>query len=70
MKMKNPHYNPPGNSPKALDLYITAIKSSIQQLFKSKKGVKDNLSEDERISLDNLRNREDIVIQQADKGGK
>ena len=68
MKMKNPYYNPPGNSPKALDLYITAIKSSIQQLFKSKKGVKDNLSEDERISLDNLRNREDIVIQQADKG--
>ena len=69
-KMKNPYYNPPGNSPKALDLYITAIKSSIQQLFKNKKAVKDNLTEGERIALENLRNREDIVIQQADKGGK
>ena len=51
-------------------LQSTAIKSSIQQLFKNKKAVKDNLTEGERIALENLRNREDIVIQQADKGGK
>ena len=53
-KMKNPYYNPPGNSPKSLDLYITAIKSSIQKLFTSKKVVKDNLTDGERIALDDL----------------
>ena len=59
--MKNPYYNPPGNSPKAFGLYVTAIESSIQQLF-NKKAMKDNLAERERTALKNLWNREDIVI--------
>ena len=39
-------------------------------LWKRKTSVNNNLTEEERLALDALQKREDIVIYQADKGGK
>ena len=68
--IKNPYWNPSKSPPNPLMLYIAAVKESIKGLVNAKVRCKDNLSENERIALSNLKEREDIVIQQADKGGK
>ena len=69
-KIRNPYWNPKKNPPNALVLYIKAIKESICALLSKNTSFKDNLTQDQRIALSNLKQREDIVIQQADKGGK
>ena len=68
--LKNPYYNPSSSPSDTLAVYIAAVKNSITKLWKRKERVTDNLSEGERLALDDLQKREDIVIQQADKGGK
>ena len=69
-KIKNPYWNPSQQPPSALALYITAIKEGIKGIFSLETQLKDNLSQNERLALENLKQREDIIIQQADKGGK
>ena len=48
------------------------MKNSIIRLFKEagRNPIIDNLSPEERVALKTLKERETIVIQQADKGGK
>ena len=69
-QIKNPYYNPTSTPPKMLEVYISAVKNSIKKLWKSNKNVADNLTQEERLALGSLKQREDIIIQQADKGGK
>ena len=69
-QLKNPYYNPSSNPPNTLEVYIAAVKNSIKTPWKSSKKVTDNLSEEERLALNALKERGDIVFQQADKGGK
>ena len=65
------YWNPPNNASKSLEVYISAMKNSILRIFKEKKDVKDNLTQEERSALQNLKDQKDIIIQQADKtGGK
>lgn len=69
-RINNPYYNPSKTPPKAVDLYIAAIKNSIKKMFRKDIKVKDNLTEDQRKGLTSLKDRDDIVIQTADKGKK
>ena len=68
--LKNPYYNPSSSPPDNLAVYINAVKNSIIKLWNRKTPVVNNLTEEERLAFDALQKREDIVIQQADKGGK
>ena len=69
-KFKNPHYQPPKDRSENLELYVSAVKNTVSQLCKEPSFMSDNLSQDEKIALKSLQNRQDIVIHQADKGGK
>ena len=70
--LKNPYWNPPKITPKSLNVYISAVKNSIVRLIKKSEdtSIKKNLTEDERSALRNLKEQNDVIIQQADKGGK
>ena len=68
--LKNPYYNPSNSPPENLAVYINAVKNSIINLWNRKTPITNNLSEEERLALDALQKREDIIIKQADKGGK
>ena len=69
-QIRNPYYNPTNSPPKMLEVYIAAVKNSIKKLWKSNKSVTDNLTKEERLAIDSLKQRDDVVFQQADKGGK
>ena len=53
-----------------LNLYLASIKNFITELCKKPFIFKHNITEGEKIALNNLKSRDDIVIQRADKGGK
>ena len=69
-KLKNPFFNPPYSHSENLNLYLASIKNSITELCKKPFIFKHNITEDEQIALNNLKSRDNIVIQRADKGGK
>ena len=71
-KLKNPYWNPPKITPKSLNVYISALKNSITRLIKKADhtSIKNNLTEDERLALKSLKDQDEVIIQQADKGGK
>ena len=70
--LKNPYWNPPKITPKSLNVYISAVKNSITRLIKKADytSIRNNLTDDERIALRNLKEQNEMIIQQADKGGK
>ena len=51
-----------------METFIAAVSNDLEN-FEKKKLRKDNLSKSEPNALENLKNREDIVITKADKGG-
>ena len=68
---KNPFFDPPANySTPNLENYLAATKSDILRLSDTPSNYSTNMSTAERITLDSLRKRSDIVITSADKGGK
>ena len=68
---KNPYFNAPSNyTPPNLEKYIAATKSDITKLMSQPSRNSSNLSPSERVTLDSLKNRSDIIITSADKGGK
>lgn len=52
----------------ALKIYIDAVESDIEKLLTNQKVVPDNLTKEEKSALQRLENRDDIVIEKADKG--
>ena len=52
----------------AINAYMDAVKDEVKNWSK-KKPTRDNLTKSEREALNNLKNRTDIVIKPADKGG-
>ena len=68
---KNPFFDPPANyTTPNLENYLAATKSDILRLSDTPSNYSTNMSTAERITLDSLRKRSDIVITSADKGGK
>ncbi|XP_048729663.2 uncharacterized protein LOC125647009 [Ostrea edulis] len=57
----------PGKCP-TLETYIEAVESDIEKLLQNPTQTYDNLTRDERSSIQALKTREDIVIKKADKG--
>ena len=52
-----------------LETYIRTVRRTIRDdLAKGKNTTKDNLTKEERKALKDLRNRDDIIIKEADKG--
>ena len=53
----------------ALEAYIDAVEEDVERLLSNNQGrVKDNLSKEERQSIQSLKNNDSIVIKKADKG--
>ena len=69
-KVSNPYYNPPRNPSDALATYISAIKRDVLDLLKKPSRHPSNMTPQEREALKSLTKNNNIVIQEADKGGK
>ena len=69
LKPKTSHWTPPPGKFGSLDYYITKCRSEVNKLNFKQRPVKDNLIPEERSALTSLRQRADIVIKPADKGG-
>ena len=69
LKPKTSHWTPPPGKFGSLDYYITKCRSEVNKLNFKQRPVKDNLTPEERSALTSLRQRADIVIKPADKGG-
>ena len=70
-KYRNPYFCVSSNiTPPALEKYIASTKSDIRKLAKQPNKVSSNSSSSERMTLDSLKKRKDIIITKADKGGK
>ena len=70
VNIKNPSYQPPTDRSRNLELYLQAIKNSIVELCKEPTKHIHNLNVNEINALKSLQSRNDIIIHQADKGGK
>jgi len=69
LKPKTSHWTPPPGKFGSLDYYITKCRSEVNKLNFKQRLVKNNLTPEERAALISLRQRADIVIKTADKGG-
>ena len=69
LKPKSSHWTPPPGKFGSLDYYITKCRSEVNRLNFKQRPVTDNLTPEERAALISLRQRSDIVIKPADKGG-
>ena len=69
LKPKSSHWTPPPGKFGSLDYYITKCRSEVNRLNFKQRPVTDNLTPEERAALISLRQRPDIVIKPADKGG-
>ena len=68
---KNPYFSPQAKyTPANLEKYIASTKLDVLKLMNKPSQISSNLSSSERQTLKSLKNREDIVITKADKGGK
>ena len=67
-KLKKPnHFTPLAGRDRHLDAFIEGVTSEV--MLKAKKPKSSNLSDNQKIALDNLRKNHDITIKPADKGG-
>ena len=65
-------WTPPEGSFPALDLFIKKCRHDVSAVLKkeaAKPALSSNLSAEEKIALNKLRNNKDYVIKSADKGG-
>ena len=69
LKPKQSTWIPPSGQFSSLDHYIHRCRTEINRLDLSKQVTVGNLSKEERDALTSLRNRTDIVIKPANKGG-
>ena len=69
LKPKQSTWIPPSDQFSSLDHYIYRCRTEINRLDFSKQATARNLLKEERVALTSLRNRTDIVIKPADKGG-
>ena len=67
---RNRYFNPSMNSSPNLEKFISNVKSEITDLCAAPIRHKSNMSQLERAKLVSLKERKDIIIQRADKGGK
>ena len=70
MNVSNRFYNPPKDPSDVLATYISAVKKDVTEAMNKPNYIKPNMTIEEREALGSLKNRKEIVIQQADKGGK
>ncbi|XP_072050367.1 uncharacterized protein [Amphiura filiformis] len=63
---KKSSWQPKSRDP-TLECFIKAVNNEIET-FKETRDVRDNLSKHERLALESLQKREDIIIKEADKG--
>ena len=59
---------PPKNRVPALETYVQAVSSQVNNSSSLSHKPHDNLPRDERLALNSLRSRSDIIIKPADKG--
>ena len=69
LKPKTSNWTPPPGRFGSLDYYISKCRSEVNKLNFKRHLVTDNLTPGERAALISLRQRPDIVIKPADKGG-
>ena len=69
-KIPNPYYNPQKGPSDHLSTYISAVKKDVVELLNIPNRNPSNISQDEANALKSLSSRTEIVIQNADKGGK
>ena len=68
---KNPYFDPQAKfTPANLEKYLASTKMDILKLINNPSQTPSNLSSSERQTLKSLKNRNDIIITNADKGGK
>lgn len=63
------NWSPPDQRDRYLEMYISAVQKDIMRACSKVKPFRQNLSYEERKSLDSLSRRSDVVIKPADKGG-
>ena len=69
LKPKTSNWTPPPGRFGSLDYYISKCRSEVNKLNFKRHLVTDNLTPGERAAIISLRQRTDIVIKPADKGG-
>ena len=69
LKPKTSNWTPPPGRFGSLDYYISKCRGEVNKLNFKRHLVTDNLTPGERAALISLRQRPDIVIKPADKGG-
>lgn len=68
--VSNPYYNPSSGPSDALARYISAIKKDVTDLLSRPNQHGTNLTTQEREALNTLMKNEDLVIKEANKGGR
>ena len=69
-KVSNRFYNPSQDPSKVLATYISAMKKDVSDMMNKPNYENPNMTVEEREALKSLKEREDVIIQSADKGGK
>ncbi len=70
MSVSNRFYNPPQDPSDVLTTYISAVKKDVTETMNKPNYLKPNMTTEERDALGSLKNRKEIILQTADKGGK
>ena len=69
-KVSNRFYNPSQDPSKVLATYISAMKKDVSDMMNKPNYEKPHMTVEERAALKSLKDRKDVIIQSADKGGK
>ena len=69
-RVSNRYYNPSKDPSDVLATYVSAVKKDVTDMMNKPNYDKPNMTIEEREALGTLKNRKEIVIQSADKGGR